>query len=236
MSIRIIGATTLNFIGKRRIAFVFSAVVVLLGLFALVMVLTGNANLGIEFAGGTQVEGYFAEPVTAGDLREALTTAGFGDAQIVALTGREHENSYLIRLKSEGTESARRSQAVLNALEQYFPGNIFEMDSMHEVGPAVGETLQRDALKAIIISLVGILLYIAIRFDFRFGVAATLATFHDVLVVLGVAYLLGIEITILVVSALLTIAGYSLTDTVVVYDRIRENLRKFHRKSDFVPA
>lgn len=236
MPVRIIGDTNIDFIGRRRIAFVVSVLLVLLGVFATVMIMGGGGNLGIQFLGGTQVEGYFADPVAIGDLRSALATGGFPDVEIVALRGRGQPNFFLIRLKSDIAGDAQAGEAVLNVIHQYFPDNTFTMDSVHEVGPAVGETLKRDALKAIIISLVGILLYIAIRFDIRFGVAATMATFHDVLAVLGFAYLMKMEITILVVSALLTIAGYSLTDTVVVYDRIRENLRKYHRKGDFVPA
>ncbi|HUU45335.1 MAG TPA: protein translocase subunit SecF [Acidobacteriota bacterium] len=236
MPVRIIGDTKIDFIGKRRIAFVVSALLVLLGIFAAVMVAGGKGNLGIQFLGGTQVEGFFADPVAISDLRSALATGGFPDAEIVELRGRGQPNFFLVRLKSETAGDAQAAEAVLGVIQQFFPDNTFTMDSVHEVGPAVGESLKRDALRAIVISLFGILLYIAVRFDIRFGFAATLATFHDVLVVLGFAYLMRMEISILVVSALLTIAGYSLTDTVVVYDRIRENLRKYHRKGDFMPA
>lgn len=236
MPFRIIGDTKIDFIGKRVPAFFVSGALVLMGLVAVVSTLAGGGNLGIQFVGGTQVEGSFVAAVDIGDLRTALTTGGFADAEIVRLEGRDQPNTFLIRLKSGDGESALRADAVIATIQQYFPDNTFTMDSVHEVGPAVGASLKRDALKAIIIALLGIMMYIGIRFDIRFGVAATMATFHDVLVVFGIVHLMGMEITILVVSALLTIAGYSLTDTVVIYDRIRENLRKYHRKSDFVPA
>ena len=112
----------------------------------------------------------------------------------------------------------------------------FTVVSEHIIGPAVGETLRSDAQKAILLSLFGIVVYIWIRFDFRSGIAATVATFHDVLAVLGIFYILGYEFDLLIVTALLTLAGYSLTDTVVVFDRIRENLRKFRTKGEFATA
>ncbi len=236
MPIRIIGDTNIDFLGKRKASFVLSAILLIIGIVAAVMVSTGSANLGIEFIGGTMVEGYFETPVETGDLRAALSQGGFGEAEIQRLEGRDEANTFLIRIKAEEGGGARKAQDILAVLEENFPNNAFHMDSVHEVGPAVGETLQSQARWAVIVSLLGILVYITLRFDFRFGVAATIATFHDVLVVLGIFFLLNKEITLLVVSALLTLAGYSLTDTVVVYDRIRENLKKFHKKADFIPA
>ncbi|MBD3298627.1 MAG: protein translocase subunit SecF [candidate division Zixibacteria bacterium] len=236
MPIRFIGETNIDFLGKRKASFVLSAILIIIGIVAAVMVSTGQANLGIEFIGGTMVEGYFENPVSTADLRTALSGGGFGEAEIQRLEGREEANTFLIRIKAEEGGGARKAQDIIAVLEENFPNNTFHMDSVHEVGPAVGETLQSQARWAVIVSLLGILVYITLRFDFRFGVAATIATFHDVLVVLGIFFLLNKEITLLVVSALLTLAGYSLTDTVVVYDRIRENLKKFHKKADFVPA
>jgi len=120
---------------------------------------------------------------------------------------------------------AGTSEVIQNALRKELGDNPFTVESSTEVGPAIGKELQQKALIAVAISLLGIIVYIAWRFEFRFGVAATIATFHDVLAVLGVVFILNKEITLLIVTALLTIGGYSLTDTVVVYDRIRENLR-----------
>jgi len=236
MPIRIIGDTNVDFIGKRKYAFLFSGALVVLGLVAVVMMTLGRANLGIQFTGGTLIEGYFAQTVDIGQVRQALASGGFGDAEILQITGRQQTNFFLIRIKADPVEGTRKAQTVLDVLKQFFPDNAFHMDSVHEVGPAVGKTLQSQTRWAVIISLLGILVYITIRFDFRFGVAATIATFHDVLAVLGIFYLLNREVTILVISAVLTLAGYSLTDTVIVYDRIRENLKKFHRKADFMPA
>ena len=236
MPIKFIGDTNFDFIGKRKISFLLSAIFIVVGIVAAVMVSTGKGNLGIEFIGGTMVEGYFENHVETSDLRGALADGGFPNAEIQRLEGRAEENTFLIRIKAEEGGGGQRAQEVLAVLAQSFPNNSFHMDSVHEVGPAVGETLQSQARWAVLVSLLGILVYITLRFDFRFGVAATIATFHDVLVVLGIFFVLNKEITLLVISALLTLAGYSLTDTVVVYDRIRENLKKFHKKADFVPA
>jgi len=117
------------------------------------------------------------------------------------------------------------AERIVSVFAKEFPDNKFEVTSSTEIGPTIGKKLQEDALIAVLISFAGIVAYIAARFEFRFGVAASLATFHDVLAVLGAFYVLNKEISLLVITALLTLAGYSLTDTVVVFDRIRENLR-----------
>jgi len=236
MPIRIIGDTKVDFIGKRKIAFVVSGILVAIGLVSAVMLGLGKGNLGIQFVGGTMLEGYFEQPVETAAIRSALESSGFADAEIQQLHGRAQVNSFLVRIKADPAIAKQAGQSVLDAIRKAFPGNTFHMDSIHEVGPAVGKSLQSQARWAVIVSLLGILVYITLRFDFRFGVAATVATFHDVLAVLGILFVMKVEITILVITALLTLAGYSLTDTVIVYDRIRENLKKFHKKADFVPA
>ncbi|MGH7377715.1 MAG: protein translocase subunit SecF, partial [Candidatus Methylomirabilales bacterium] len=134
-------------------------------------------------------------------------------------------------LKAKGEPAAGSARVVEEGLRAAFSQNPLEVEGSNEVGPVIGRELQKAAVWAILISLVGIVAYVAWRFEFRFGVAATVATFHDVLAVLGIVYLLDVEITLLVVTALLTLAGYSLTDTVVVYDRIRENLRARRRET-----
>lgn len=229
----IVKKTNINFMGKRYYAFVVSGILLIFGIVAFLAIFLGKADLGIDFAGGTMIQGSFEKPVSIGELRTALGNSGYGDAEIQSLR-REIANSYLIRVKTTTDEEVTTiSRGILGALAKEFPENKFNMDSVDGIGPAVGKTLQTQARLAVLIALAGILLYIWIRFDFRFGVAATICTFHDVLVVLGLMFILQREITLLIVTALLTLAGYSLTDTVVVYDRIRENLRLFRRKGDF---
>ncbi len=218
----ILGKTNIDFMGKRNIAFVFSGVVVFLGVLAVVQIIRGTANLGIDFTGGTAVQLKFAQPIRIDEARQALESNSLGHAELQEFV---EENKILIRVKAATTIEEKVAERVVAIFGKEFPNNTFEVGSSTEIGPTIGKKLQEDALVAILISFAGIIVYIAARFEFRFGVAAALATFHDVLAVLGAFYVLDKEITLLVITALLTLAGYSLTDTVVVFDRIRENLR-----------
>jgi len=231
---RIIGQTNINFIGVRKYAFVLSGALVIIGIVGFIMIVTGKANLGIDFAGGVMVTGHFDRTVTIEDLRSAVA-AEFPNAEITNLKDFEKPNAFIIKTKRPETEAEgeQRLETLKKIIERSFAGNTFTLVSEHIIGPAVGETLRGDAQKAILLSLFGIVVYIWIRFDFRSGIAATIATFHDVLAVLGIFYLMGLEFDLLIVTALLTLAGYSLTDTVVVFDRIRENLKKFRTKGEF---
>jgi len=234
---RIIGKTNINFIGVRKYAFTLSTALVIIGIIGFVMIVTGKANLGIDFAGGVMVTGHFDQPVTIEDLRAAVSVE-FPDAEITNLKDFEKPNAFIIKTKRPETEGEgeKRLETLMKIIEKSFAGNIFTVVSEHIIGPAVGETLRGDAQKAVLLSLFGIIVYIWIRFDFRSGIAATIATLHDVLAVLGIFYLLNLEFDLLLVTALLTLAGYSLTDTVVVFDRVRENLKKFRTKGEFANA
>jgi preprotein translocase subunit SecF len=220
--LEIIKNTNIDFLGKRNIAFIFSGIISLIGIFAMVQIATGKANLGIDFAGGTSVQLKFEKPVKVHDIRVALEDGGIKDFDLQELTG---ENKILIRAKNIEIQLGKVSEQITGVISQKFPDNKFVVDSTTEIGPKVGGKLRADAGLAIVFATVGILIYIAVRFRLNFAVGATVATFHDVTAVLGIFYLLGKEINLILVTALLTIAGYSLTDTVVVFDRIRENLR-----------
>lgn len=219
--------THIDFIGKRKIAFTFSAILALLGLAAFAAIALGRANLGIDFAGGVAVQVDFEKPVGLAEAREALDQAGFPAAELQSFEGG---SKLLVRVKGSDMPLGEIADRVIGALRTRVAGNPLTVDSTSAIGPTVGKALQRDALVAIAVSMMMIVLYIAVRFQFRFGVAATIATFHDVLAVLGVFWLLGKEANLLLVVALLTIAGYSLTDTVVVFDRIRETLARGGRR------
>ncbi|MBH0190368.1 MAG: protein translocase subunit SecF [Nitrospira sp.] len=227
--LEILGKTNIDFMGKRKIAFAFSGVMVLLGLIALVQIARGSANLGIDFAGGTAVQLKFDQAVRIDDARKALESNGVGDAELQEFG---QDNKLLIRVKASTTIEEKTAERVVGVFAKEFPNNKFVVDSTTEIGPTIGKKLQEDALIAIVISFAGIIMYIAARFELRFGVAAALATFHDVLAVVGAFYILDKEITLLIVTALLTLAGYSLTDTVVVFDRIRENLKMRRRETE----
>ena len=135
------------------------------------------------------------------------------------------EKKVLIRIKKEEETLGGFSEKIVSILSQRFPDQKLEVESTTEIGPKVGQRLRKDALWAIMAATAGLLIYIAFRFQFRFGIGATIATMHDVLAVLALFYILNREINLVIVAALLAIAGYSLTDSVVVFDRIRENLK-----------
>mgnify|MGYP003290450570 CR=1 FL=1 len=169
----------------------------------------------------------FDQPIRIEDARKALETNGLADAELQEFG---QENKLLIRVKASTTIEEKTAEKVVSIFSKEFPSNKFVVESSTEIGPTIGKKLQSDALVAIVISFAGIILYIAARFELRFGVAAALATFHDVLAVLGAFYILDKEITLLVVTALLTLAGYSLTDTVVVFDKVRENTKNLRQQ------
>ena len=221
-----VGKTNIDFLSMRRGAFALSVVLVLLGVVACVQIARGRADLGIDFVGGTSIQVRFDDPVELGEVRRVLAAGGVAESELQQFIGGRR---LFIRVKSFGESVSGTAARIEAVLREAFPRNAFVVESSNEVGPVVGQELQQTALWAILISLVGIVTYIAWRFEFRFGVAATVATFHDVLAVLGIFFLLDKEITLLIVTALLTLAGYSLTDTVVVFDRIRENLRARRR-------
>jgi len=227
--LEILGKTNFDFMGKRRVAFTFSGIMVVLGIIAVIQIARGSANLGIDFAGGTAVQLKFDQAIHIDAARKALEANGLRDAELQEFG---QENKLLIRVKASTTIEERVAERVVGVFTKEFPANRFVVESSTEIGPTIGKKLQEDALIAILISFAGIIFYVAARFEFRFGIAAALATFHDVLAVLGAFYVLDKEITLLVVTALLTLAGYSLTDTVVVFDRIRENLRTRRRDSE----
>jgi preprotein translocase subunit SecF len=224
--LQILHKTNINFMGWKNISFTVSGLLIALGIIGLIQVSRGKANLGIDFVGGTTMQLSFKEQMPVEKARAALDKSGFVGASIQQVG---EGNKILIRVReSEGT-----SDKIQNLFKQEFPNNAFEVESIMEIGPVIGKAVQRDALVAITVSMIAIILYIAFRFEFKFGVAAAIATIHDVFAVLGIFYILNWEINLLIVTALLTLAGYSLTDTVVVFDRIRENLKR--NKKDPLP-
>ncbi len=225
------GETKIDFLGKRWILFTISAVLALIGLAAVIAIPLGKANLGTDFAGGIAIQFRFEKPLSIDKVRDLMANNGFKDANLQQFA---EPNKLLVKLKRSEGNLREISQSLGEVFTKGIPDNPYTVDATTEVGPTVGKKLQTDALWAVGISMLCILAYVAWRFEFRFGVAAVVATFHDVLVVMGFLFLIDKEITLLVVTALLTIAGYSLTDTVVVFDRIRENMRK-RTKEETIP-
>lgn len=209
--IELIKNPRIDFLGKKYIAFALSGILSILGIVAIVQISRGHANLGIDFAGGTAIQLKFEKSIALHNVRLALEKAGLKDFDLQDLPT---ENKILIRMKKSEEELGHVADAITTVLAKEFPDNKYVVDSTTVIGPKVGGRLRADAAKAIVVAVIGLLIYVAFRFQVRFGVGATIATFHDVLAVLGIFFIIGKEINLILVTALLTIAGYSLTDTV----------------------
>lgn len=219
----ILGKTNIDFIGMRKITFAVSIVITIVGLLGVLSIARGTANMGIDFTGGTSLQLHFDKQVEMADVRKALQGASI-EAELQEV---KEGNKLLVKLARKSELSVgKAAEVVPAALEKGLQDVSITVDSTTEIGPAVGDKLRKDTLVAVAISMLGIIIYIAWRFDFNFGVGAVVGTVHDLLAMFAVFYLLDKEINLLFITAVLTIAGYSLTDTVVVYDRIRENLHK----------
>jgi len=212
-----------GFINMRRKAYVVSAAVLGAGIVAMVLnfaTIGSWQNYGVDFTGGVLVQVRFEEPTTDAALREAL---GGTDAPPITRFGEENE--FVVRAPvEEGVAIDDVATALATQVAATYGDDAFEIVRQESVGPKIGRELQGRAALAILFSFILTLLYIAIRFEFRFGVASVIATTHDIFIVLGLLALFRVEIALPTVAALLTIVGYSLNDTIVVFDRIRENL------------
>ncbi len=208
----------IEFIGRRYIGFALSGALIL---FSIGVILTRGIRYGIDFTGGTLIQ--LNAPVDIATLRDALLRAFPEESYEVQNFGEEHE--FLIRTGRVITSESDFEQKLQEAL-----GVSIRVDRVETVGPRVGKELRQQALVAILLSLVLMLAYIWFRFNLLFGVGSVLALFHDVLITLGIYTLLGREVTIPIIAAFLTIVGYSINDSIVVSDRVRENLRKQGRK------
>ncbi len=220
--IELIKKPNLDFMGKKYYAFVLSGILFILGIIAVVQIARGTANLGIDFTGGTAVQIRFEKLIALLEVRKTLEGGGLKDFDLQDIPA---EKKVLIRVKKGEETLGIISEKIISILSTGFSDQKLVVDSTTEIGPKVGERLRKDAMWAILAATAGLLIYIAWRFQFKFGIGATIAALHDVLVVLGLFYVMNREINLVIVAALLAVAGYSLTDTVVVYDRIRENLK-----------
>ncbi|MCA9730120.1 MAG: protein translocase subunit SecF [Candidatus Eisenbacteria bacterium] len=221
----IIRETHVPFMAIRRRAYIFSIALIAVGIVSYFV--HGGFRLGVDFSGGRLIEYKFNESVDPGTIRNTLTKIGIQGGEVQEV-GREH-TSFIVRVPVSDTEAAAAdkgpSALLLDALQKEKPGLSGELLREELVGPRVGSELRQKAFWAVLISLVLILAYVGFRFEIRFAVGGVIALAHDVLVVLALFSVLNIEITIPVVAALLTIGGYSINDTVVVFDRIREQSR-----------
>ena len=222
----------IDFIGNRRYGYIFSSCIILIGLIALI--LRGGPNWGIDFKGGVSIKVNFKKTISVEDLRTSLSKVGLETAEIKRSEKRGSkgvEEEFIIRME-QLSNTGNTSQVVIDHFKKDFGDNSFEVRSIELVGPKIGGELRRSAILAVFVALVLILIYISWRFEFRFGIGAIIPLFHDVLITLGLFAILNLEISLAVIAAFLTIVGYSLNDTIVVFDRIREDL-KIRRKEKY---
>src|SRR5210317_176105 len=217
----------INFVGKRKLAMIISGVVILLGLVSLVI--NGGPNYGIDFVGGTLVQVKFSENTDAGKIKDSLSTLDLGS--VVVQHFGDDANEYLIRVQ-ESANNKELSKLISGSLESSYGAGKVDIRRVEMVGPQVGKDLRQKGLLSILYAMIGILIYISWRFELRFAIGAIIALLHDVMITLGAFSLSGREIDLPIIAAFLAIIGYSLNDTIIVYDRIRENFGK-HQKGGF---
>ncbi len=216
----------LDFVGKRKIAVVISLALILVGLVSLVI--KGGPNYGIDFSGGMVMQVKFEADTSAAQIKAATGDIELG--HLVVQQFGDDPNEFLIRTPSTSSELEGLSQKILQSLEENFGDGQVDLRRAEMVGPQVGKDLRQKGLLAVFYALIGILVYITWRFEFRFAVGAIVALFHDVLITLGAFSVFGKEIDLPIIAAFLAIIGYSLNDTIIVYDRIRENMGKHARE------
>jgi len=219
--------TKINFVGFRRLAFFLSGLVVAASIISIV--LHGGLNYGIDFAGGTLVQVKFKEPTLVESIKNQLAPIGL-DRSLVQRFGEKRENEYLIRVERSVSDLETLSLEIAEALQRGYGKDGVEIRRTEMVGAKVGKDLRKKGILAIIYAMIGILIYITWRFEFIFALGAIVALAHDVMITVGAFSITDKEFTLPIVAAILTIIGYSLNDTIVVYDRIRENRRKMRRE------
>lgn len=213
----------IDFIGKRRYAYVLSIILVAISIGSLI--LHGGPNYGIDFAGGSLVQVKFNKNVDIQEIKDVLSKMGLEDSIVQNFTGGEG-NEYIIRVVQTDMDITTLSEKVKEELDKHFGIGSVEVRRVEMVGPKVGEDLKKKGLYAILLAVVGILIYVSVRFEFRYALGAVVALVHDATITLGAFSLMNLEVSLPIIAAILTVIGYSINDTIVVYDRIRENLRK----------
>jgi preprotein translocase subunit SecF len=227
--IEIIKSTVnIDFLGKSKLFFIISGVLLIL---SIGVIFTKGFNYGIDFAGGTLVQINFEKEPNLNTLRDAFKEANLGE-MVIQTFGEP--NDILIRVEKSEMDLNDVANIIQSKIAEVAGEQKFTIERVEQVGPQVGDQLKSKAIMAIIYSLIGILIYVSLRFEFMFSLGAVVALFHDVIITLGVFSFLGKEITLPIVAALLTIVGYSLNDTIVVFDRIRERIKESSQKEPII--
>ena len=218
-----------DFLGKRRTAYkVSGAIMALLTAAAIYFHFTddGWLNYGVDFAGGTLIQVAVEGDVEVSDVREVVSGA-VGSSEV---TGFEGDNEFLVRAPAEMEDGRVVSDVAVEAMNTAFGAGNVRIDRIEAVGPKIGNELQRNAILALLVSFVFIMIYLAFRFEWRFGLGAIIATMHDIVLTLLLISVLRLEVSLTTVAAVLTIIGYSLNDTIVIFDRIRENRKALGKR------
>lgn len=213
--------TKIDFFGKRKIFFTLSALLIILGL--VTFVCRGKNNFAIDFTGGRLLQVRFEKPVSLNQIRDSLKKIGLNQIPIQEV-GKGHREIVL--------KTTAETSGILNQFHQELSDNHFEIIADEMISPTMSKSLRRKGLLAFFYGMIGILFYIAFRFEFRFAGCGVIAVFHDILITVGFLALFGKQIDSKIIAALLALVGYSINDTIVIFDRIRENLRK-SKKTDY---
>jgi len=221
--------THFDFIGKKKITLWISAIAILVSFGSIL--LHGGLRYGVDFSGGLVAEIRFSKPIDVSELRNATDAIGLKDAVVQKFGG---ENEFLIRVEKAASDLEAMSKSIQTSLQGRFTNNPLEIRRVELVGPKVGKDLKTKAMWAVGLAFVAILIYVAFRFhEFAYGLGGIVALFHDVVVTFGAISVFNIEFSLNVLAVILTIIGFSINDTIVIFDRVRENIKKM-RKEDLV--
>lgn len=223
--------TNINFVGHRKVALIFSWILIMIGIFSVVS--KGGLNFGLDFAGGSLVQVKMSRVTTAAEVRKTLAPIELKGMTIQQVG--ELSDEFLIKAQESSSKTESLADNVQKTLEGHYGAGTVDIRRAEMVGPQVGKELRSKGLLAIVYSIIGMLLYITFRFEFRFGIGVVIALLHDVLITLAIFSVFNKEIDLTVVAAVLTIVGYSVNDSVIICDRIRENLaRHVGHKLDWI--
>ncbi len=221
--LQLIKKPNLDYMKIRHITYTISAILVGIGLVATIQIARGKANMGVDFSGGSLLQFKASGAFTMDEVRHAFDKHKLEGLDLQKV---ENEHSLIVKVKKSEAVVGNLSEQIHSVLTAELADKNFSLESRSEIGSSVSSVLRNKAAMAILLSLVGVIIYLAFRFDIRFGVAAAIATLHDIFIILGLCWLLNMEMTLMIVTALLTLGGYSLNDTVIIFDRIRENMAK----------
>lgn len=217
----------IDFVSKIKLAVALSLIAILIGFGSIIF--KGGLSYGVDFSGGILVQVKFAQGTSAGDIKQALKDLNLGGVAVQAFG--DEANEFMIRAQSSTSEFSSLSDSVKQSLEKTYGAGSVDVRRAEMVGPQVGKDLRKKGMLALVYALIGTLIYIAWRFELPFAIGAILALTHDVLITLGAFSLFNREIDLPIIAAFLAIIGYSLNDTIIIYDRIRENRGRYSKES-----